>query len=59
MATFAPMVAGLSWKPRKATQEFPALAAGVLHITVGEGKPVAIVAVVGKIDVDAAARRQG
>src|SRR5712691_1112459 len=37
----------------KATQEVPAPAAGVLHITVGEGKTVAIGAVVGNIDPSA------
>ncbi len=34
----------------KATQEVPAPAAGVLHITVGDGKNVAIGSVVGSID---------
>src|SRR5437588_10628030 len=37
----------------KATQEVPAPAAGVLHITVGEGKTVDIGSVVGTIDPSA------
>src|SRR5207302_10209557 len=36
----------------KATQEVPAPAAGTLHITVAEGKPVTIGAVVGTIDAE-------
>jgi 2-oxoglutarate dehydrogenase E2 component (dihydrolipoamide succinyltransferase) len=38
----------------KATQDVPAPAAGILHITIGEGKTVAIGAVVGTIEPSAA-----
>jgi 2-oxoglutarate dehydrogenase E2 component (dihydrolipoamide succinyltransferase) len=38
----------------KATQDVPAPAAGILHITIGEGKTVAIGAVVGSIEPSAA-----